>query len=154
MNEQSRWGSTACVHSARSLLETHEPPMSFRLWAWKAQSIRGVWVSGKAWGRWPTTSTKPQPKFSNHSKSAHSPIRCGMGQHALMLTNMVDPVIASVATAGRYLSDATEVLERALFAKKIRLKIDALRSDSGSWDSYVAEFESVTSDGCFGWFNK
>lgn len=77
-----------------------------------------------------------------------------MGQHALMLTNMVDPVIASVATAGRYLSDATEVLERALFAKKIRLKIDALRSDSGSWDSYVAEFESVTSDGCFGWFNK
>ena len=45
------------------------------------------------------------------------------------------------------LSDATEALERAHFANKIRIEMDALRSNPVSWDSYVAEFELAASDG-------
>jgi predicted transcriptional regulator len=45
------------------------------------------------------------------------------------------------------LSDATEALERAHFANKIRIEMDALRSDPKSWASYVAEFDLAASDG-------
>jgi hypothetical protein len=45
------------------------------------------------------------------------------------------------------LSDATEALERAHFANKIRIEMDALRSDPESWDAYVAEFDLAASDG-------
>ena len=45
------------------------------------------------------------------------------------------------------LSDATEALERAQFAHKIRIEMDALRSDPESWDSYIADFDVAASDG-------
>ena len=45
------------------------------------------------------------------------------------------------------LSDATEALERAHFAKKVLVEIDALRSNPESWDAYVAEFDLAASDG-------
>lgn len=45
------------------------------------------------------------------------------------------------------LSDATEALERAHFANRIRIDMDALRSDPESWDAYVAEFDLAASDG-------
>lgn len=45
------------------------------------------------------------------------------------------------------LSEATEALERARFAKKIRTEMDALRFDPQSWDSYLADFDLAASDG-------
>lgn len=45
------------------------------------------------------------------------------------------------------LSDATEALERAHFAKKVLVEMDALRSNPESWDAYVAEFDLAASDG-------
>jgi hypothetical protein len=45
------------------------------------------------------------------------------------------------------LSDATEALERAQFARKIQSEMDALRSNPESWKSYVADFDLAVSDG-------
>jgi predicted transcriptional regulator len=45
------------------------------------------------------------------------------------------------------LSDATEALERAHFAKKVLIELDALRSDPESWNSYVGDFDLAASDG-------
>jgi hypothetical protein len=45
------------------------------------------------------------------------------------------------------LSDATEALERAHFAKKVLIEMDSLRSDPESWNAYVADFDLAASDG-------
>jgi hypothetical protein len=45
------------------------------------------------------------------------------------------------------LSDATEALERAHFAKKVLVEMDALRSDPESGNAYVADFDLAVSDG-------
>ncbi len=43
--------------------------------------------------------------------------------------------------------DATEALERARFAEKVRIQLDVLRGDSAAWAEYIAEFDVAVSDG-------